>query len=91
MRSAPDHNVIRRHLRRQAGNVGSRELAVAVAQHDPREGAGAYARDHCGAITAIGRMMYHFEARIGSGQTIGDFAGTVAAAVVDYDDFVALS
>jgi hypothetical protein len=35
-------------------------------------------------------MMYHFEVRIGSGQAIGDFAGTVAAAVVDYDDFVAL-
>ena len=36
-------------------------------------------------------MMYHFEVRIGSGQAIGDFAGAVAAAVVDYDDFVALS
>ena len=53
MRPVPDHDVIFRHLGRQAGEVGNLELAVAVAQHDPRLVAGANPRDYRGAIAAI--------------------------------------
>src|SRR6185437_1229248 len=64
------------------------ELAVAVAQNDPRLVAGADARNYRSPIPAIDRMMNDLEMWIAGGQTIRDFASAVAAAVVDHDDFV---
>ena len=40
MRPMPDHNIVLRHLGHQAGESASRELAVAVTEHDPRLSAG---------------------------------------------------
>src|SRR5260221_14112333 len=56
MHPSSDHDVVIRHSGRQAGDVESLELAVAIAQHDPWLAAGADTGNDRSAIAAIERM-----------------------------------
>ncbi len=63
------------------------KLSVAVGVEDPFFGRGAETGLEGAAVTAIDGMMHHADIRIRFDESIGNFGGTIGAAIVDDDNF----
>jgi len=90
MDPAPDDHVVFRDEGDQFTKFIWIKLTISVGQQNVLQPRGANPRAHRLAVTAIYPVMNHSHMAIFGRQTLRNRARAVAAAIVDYDDFVEL-
>jgi hypothetical protein len=85
--AAANDNVVGGGKGGEQTDVGRIELTVAVGEENEGQSGGADTGNHSRAVAPIYAMMDDFHVGIRCGETIGNFAGRIAAAVVNNDYF----